>query len=318
MADAVISAAGETGIDLIFLPVLYQHGGLQQSGHEKPLDEQQRFVHRNIDDYLKLVTSLTDVDCGFAPHSLRAVDVDELAGMTEKVRAALGEHIPIHIHIAEQQDEVDDCQKRYGKSPVAVLAERVNLDNRWNLVHATHVSDTELETISVSGATVVLCPLTEAYLGDGIFPAVQFLAGGGRIAIGSDSNARICAIEELRMLEYGQRLVSQRRARLSDKEGLGQRLWRHTARAGATALCRPCGVLEAGRRADIVVLDRGKAPLQGPAPEHALDALVIGGSRECIKDVYVAGEKRVSDGMALNAPDSNLFASTISAMLADD
>jgi formimidoylglutamate deiminase len=245
------------------------------------------------------------------------VDVDELPAITEKVRAALGEHIPIHMHIAEQQAEVDDCREKYGKTPVATLADRIDLDDHWNLVHATHTSDAELDAISASGATVVLCPLTEAYLGDGIFPATQFLARGGRIAIGSDSNARICATEELRMLEYGQRLVSQRRARLSDEKGLGQRLWRHTARAGATALGRASGVIEAGRRADIAVLDQSKAPLLGPAPEHVLDALVIGGSRDCIKDVYVAGKKQLSDGIVSNAPDAQLFARTITGMLDD-
>ena len=168
----------------------------------------------------------------------------------------------------------------------------MQLDERWVLVHATHADAIERQRIVESGACVALCPLTEAYLGDGLFAATEFAAAGGRFAIGSDSNARIDAIEELRWLEYGQRLRDEKRARLADANGIGQTLWTRAAAGGAQATGFPVGALAVGHFADIVVLAASGTPWQGVAVEHWLDAWLTGGSRSDIDAVYVGGAKR--------------------------
>ena len=289
MARAVAEAAAATGIGLRMLPVYYRKGGFGQ----EPGEGQRRFVHRDLDAYLKLLESLQDLEPGVAPHSLRAVPPEELRDLVDGAHGLLGQGIPWHIHVAEQRREVADCQTHYGRSPVAVLADHVDLDEHWNLVHATHAGPDELYRVAEAGARVVLCPLTEAYLGDGFFAAPEFRAMNGAMAIGSDSNCRIDAVEELRLLEYGQRLRRERRLLLADEDaGLGATLWRMTAQAGASA----CGEgphggrLEAGGRADLVVLNPESPALAGHRPQTALDALLIGGSRHDIAEVYRGGQ----------------------------
>ena len=144
----------------------------------------------------------------------------------EAAGKVIGADFPIHIHVSEQQREVDECRALYGATPIQLLSRSVKLDARWNLVHATHATAEECELIRRAGSSVVICPITEAYLGDGLFAADEFVAAGGHIAVGSDSNCRIDAIEELRLLEYGQRLRVQRRARFATEDGLGIPLWR--------------------------------------------------------------------------------------------
>jgi len=299
MARAVAEAAQTVGIDLKLLPVYYQTGGFDQP----PGEGQKRFVHKNLDEFMGLLESLRDLNPGIAPHSLRAVPPELLRELVQGARSCLGKDIPIHIHVAEQRKEVLDCQARHGHSPLTVLADHVDLDCHWNLVHATHAGPDELRRIHQSGARVVICPLTEAYLGDGFFPAVEYLKLGGQLAIGSDSNCRVDAVEELRLLEYGQRLRRERRLLLSDQRGIGQSLWEMAAISGARALGEDpagddgyAGTLQSGARADIVVLKEDSPALAGHGPDTALDALIIGAGRDAIADVYVAGQKRVSGG----------------------
>jgi len=300
MGRAVISAAKEAGIRLRLLPVYYQTGGFRQPAR----DEQQRFIHRGADDFLALLGELHGVELGFAPHSLRAVPPEELAKLTEAVRKQIGADAPVHIHISEQRREVDECQAAYKLDPIELLAKQVKLDRHWNLVHATHASEAEQALMREADATVVLCPITEAYLGDGLFPADQFTAAGGRIAVGSDSNCRIDAIEELRLLEYGQRLRAQRRARLATDEGLGLPLWRAACAGGAAALAQDVGSLAPGHFADIVTIRRDAAALRGHDADTFMDALVVGGSRADIGDVYVGGQRRVREGVCHGAEES--------------
>ncbi|MGH8127372.1 MAG: formimidoylglutamate deiminase [Gammaproteobacteria bacterium] len=292
LAEAVVHAAEDAGIRLRLLPVLYQRGGFGQA----PGVAQARFVHEKLDDFLRLLDALRAHEPGLAFHSLRAVAPETLAATLETVHAVLGHDIPVHVHIAEQRREVEDCLATTGKTPIAALFDAVSVDRHWSLIHATHASRTELEAVASSGAAVVVCPLTEAYLGDGLFPGAQYLGDGGSVAIGSDSNARIDAVEELRWLEYGQRLNDESRARFSDANGLGVPLWQRACAGGAQALGLPVGSIAPGQAADFVVLEPDAAPLLGHAPESWLDALVIGGSRSDIGAVYVGGKRQVEGG----------------------
>jgi len=289
MAAAVQAAARDAGIRLRLLPVLYRHGGFGRG----PSRRQARFVHERLEDFLALLESLRAYAPGVAFHSLRAVAPEELAPALAGVEAAIGADIPVHIHIAEQQREVEECLQATGRRPIEALLEAVPLDARWSLVHATHATGPELEAVRESGATVVICPLTEAYLGDGLFPGRRFFGAAGPVAVGSDSNARIAAVEELRLLEYGQRLADQARARFSDETGLGASLWSRAGAGGARALGLPVGALAPGRAADLVVLEPGAEPLLGHPPTGWPDALLVAGDRAAIAGVYVGGQRRV-------------------------
>ncbi|HET7587252.1 MAG TPA: formimidoylglutamate deiminase [Gammaproteobacteria bacterium] len=297
MADAVIEAAAEMGIRLTLLPVFYQAGGFDAA----PQPEQRRFVHESLDDYLGLLEDLRGKTAlGVAPHSLRAVPAAQLPALTDTARELLGADCPIHIHISEQTGEVDQCRERHGATPVEWLAQHVALDRNWNLVHATHATAEERRLIQEHGANVVLCPLTEAYLGDGLFAAGGF---DGRIAIGSDSNIRADAIEELRWLEFGQRLADRKRARLATSQGLGVPLWSAAAQGGAAAAGGVGGAIEIGKPADLVVLGADSPALAGHDDATLLDALLIGGSRADIATVYVGGRKRVERGALAGQAD---------------
>lgn len=292
MARAVIEGASRAGIRLVLLPVLYQAGGFGQP----PSSRQRRFVHENLDDYVGLLEELGDVPLGIAPHSIRAVSPAQIALLEEAARELLGDGFPRHIHISEQQREVRECIDVFGRTPIDVLADHIDLNEHWNLVHATHATDQERSLMLRSGVTAVLCPITEAYLGDGVFAATQFIGAGGRTAIGSDSNIRIDAVEELRMLEYGQRLVNTRRACLATGEGLGRPLWQRMSGGGGRALALGTGTIAPGKFADLVVLDPGSPVLGGLNEDAALDALVTAGSAADIRTIYVGGEELVRHG----------------------
>lgn len=291
-AEAVAAAARDAGIRLRLLPVLYQRGGFDAP----PAPRQARFVHERLDDFLGLLAALRAHAPGVAFHSLRAVAPAVLAPALAAIDGIVGADAPVHIHMAEQRREVEECRAATGATPVTALLDAVPVDSRWSLVHATHASAAELEAVRTRGARVVVCPLTEAGLGDGLFPGRAFVAAGGAIAIGSDSNARIDAVEELRLLEYGQRLADEARARFADATGLGAAIWRRACTGGAGALGLPVGAIAPGCAADLVVLDAGPDALLGHAPEHWIDALVVAGGCSDIAAVYVGGERRVERG----------------------
>ncbi|WP_068092380.1 formimidoylglutamate deiminase, partial [Novosphingobium rosa] len=251
MAGAVAQAAQETGIALTLLPVFYAHAGF---GGQAPGAGQRRFIH-TLDGFARmreaasrLLAGQPDAVLGVAPHSLRAVTPGELG---ELVRQAPGG--PVHIHIAEQTREVDDCLAWSGQRPVAWLLDHADVDARWCLVHATHMTVAETRALAATGAVAGLCPITEANLGDGLFPALEFMAAGGRWGVGSDSNVLIDAAEELRWLEYGQRLVQRRRNLHAQKPGAhtGDALLGSALAGGAQALGGQAA-LAAGAPADFV------------------------------------------------------------------
>lgn len=295
LALCISRAARDSGIGLTLLPVLYSHAGF---GGLPPNEGQRRFIH-STDSYLALQQRLrealpADQGLGLCFHSLRAVTPDQLA----TVLAAEDGARPIHIHIAEQQKEVDDCLAWSGRRPLQWLYEHAPVDPRWCLVHATHAEADEVQAMARSGAVAGLCLTTEANLGDGIFPAVDFLARGGRLGIGSDSHVSVSVVEELRWLEYGQRLRDQRRNRLyrPEQPQVGRTLFDAALAGGAQALGQPVGALAVGSRADWIVLD-GTDPYLATAGGDALlnRWLFAGGDRQ-VRDVMVAGRWVVRNG----------------------
>jgi formimidoylglutamate deiminase len=288
MIDAVLRAGLDSGIRQAFFPVFYQRGGFDLPA----APGQARFLHRHVEDFLTTVAMYREHCAGVAAHSLRAVPPEMIEDMALGAGELLGSDRPIHIHVAEQPGEVEACLAATGRRPVQLLAETVGLDPRWSLVHATHADASERELIISAGATVVICPLTEAYLGDGLFPAAEFQAAGGRLALGSDSNVRIDAVEELRWLEYGQRLLAGRRGCFADADGLGGSLWRRLAAGGAAPLGLPVGSIQAGACADLCTLDLNQPVFSGAdGPESVLDALVTAGDGRCIDQVWVGGRR---------------------------
>ncbi|RIK87041.1 MAG: formimidoylglutamate deiminase [Hyphomicrobiales bacterium] len=291
MAARIAAASAEAGIGLTLLPVFYAHSGF---GAAAPAEGQRRFIH-DPDGFARLmrrageiVSSLPGGRLGIAPHSLRAVAPDELAAILPLAGGG-----PVHIHAAEQVREVEDCLAWSGARPVEWLLENAPVDARWCLIHATHMTGRESRALGASGAVAGLCPVTEANLGDGIFDAPTFLAAGGRFGVGSDSNIRIALDEELRTLEYTQRLSRRSRNVVAEPGGsTGLALFSHALQGGAQALGVPAGIA-AGGPADLASLDLSAAPWL-PA-EQALDHFVFAGGVG-IDSVWVGGRREVEGG----------------------
>jgi formimidoylglutamate deiminase len=238
MADVLIQAALDVGIDICMLPVYYQRGGFDES----PLAGGQRRFGTTHDLFLQMLQKLKadwlnrpSVRLGYAIHSLRAVSIPAAQAVVAEADLILP-GCPVHIHVAEQTKEVDDCLAATGKRPVELLLDSFPIDQRWCLIHATHMTDDELKRVATSGAVIGVCPSTEANLGDGIFRAEDFLKAGGRLAVGGDSHMAVDVRAELRMIEYAQRLSTRRRAVLcSDKQSCGSLLYQWTASGGGQA-----------------------------------------------------------------------------------
>ncbi|MYA34817.1 MAG: formimidoylglutamate deiminase [Gemmatimonadales bacterium] len=319
--QAVLEAAAEVGLPISLLPVYYRTAGFDGAA---PHAGQRRFAHDSVDDFMAGIEALGAAVTGVAPHSLRAVPTADLAELVAAVDAMLGPEAPLHIHISEQELEVEECLAAHGSTPIDLLADTVELGPRWSLVHATHATAPERAGLRSVGARVVLCPITEAHLGDGIFPAREHFLAGGAAAAGSDANVRISAIEEVRQLEYGQRLRDRRRARLATEAGAGSVAWSWLAEGGGEAVAprpgpvvaaaapmRP-GRIEPGYRADFVVLDGEGPHTLGHDWETLMDAWLVGGDDRDIEAVYVGGERRVERGsMAGEAEIRSAFGKTM-------
>ncbi|KKC26789.1 formimidoylglutamate deiminase [Sphingomonas sp. SRS2] len=296
MSGAIAAAAADSGIGLTLLPVLYCHAGF---GGQPPRPDQARFI-LDLDGYARLlegadraVAALPDGVVGTAPHSLRAVSPGQLKQL-EQLTAGR----PVHIHIAEQVKEVDDCVAWSGQRPVEWLLDHADVDGRWCLVHATHMTDAEATAMARSGAIAGLCPITEANLGDGLFPAEVFLSAGGRYGVGSDSNVLIDCAEELRLLEYGQRLARRERNVLARGAGrsTGADIYAAALDGGATALGVAAG-LTIGAPADIVSLDLRHPSLDGREGDAITDSYVFAAGSRAIDCVWRRGDKLVSGGV---------------------
>jgi len=297
---AILEAANATGIQLTHLPVYYAYSDF---GGRPPNDGQRRFI-TSIDDYAHLVEALAG-PCdkaghvlGVAPHSLRAAAEDDLARLLD-IRDQFAPLGPIHIHVAEQTKEVEDSIAFSGRRPVERLADLVNLDPRWCLVHATHMTDDEAAMVARSGATVGLCPLTEANLGDGFFNAPAYFDHGGHVGIGSDSNVSTNVWAELQMLEYSQRLVRrQRNVLVSEKfPNVGNALHTLAGIGGARAAARKSGQIAPGYLANFVELSKETSAEMDRLPRNAiLDHWVFATERRTVGDVYIAGRKVLDCG----------------------
>ena len=294
LAERIAAAAAQTGIGLTLLPVLYTHGGFGSlppgAGQARFLNDIEAF-HRLLDASVRAIAPLEDAVLGQAPHSLRAVAPADLA------RLALLPG-PTHIHIAEQTREVDDSLAWSGQRPAAWLLDHAPVDPGWTLIHATHTDPAELAAIARSGATIGLCPITEANLGDGIFDAPTFRDAGGIYGVGTDSNVEITAPGELRLLEYGQRLARRARNVMPATEGAstGRTLYDAALTGGAQALARRIGRLAPGHRADLVILDRTHPDLATATGDRLLDAYVFSAGPATIDTVIVAGRTLVTAG----------------------
>ena len=296
MAARIAQAAEASGIALTLLPSFYAHGSF---GGAAPHEGQRRFIC-SIDQFAalmaasrKAISRLPGANIGIAPHSLRAVTPGELAAIIP-----LADGGPVHIHAAEQVKEVEDCLAWSGRRPVQWLLEHAPVDQRWCLIHATHTTDAEVTAFARTGAVAGLCPITEASLGDGIFPAREFVDAGGAFGMGTDSNVLVGAADELRQLEYGQRLKHRERNVLSGGAGrsTGRTLFDHTLAGGARALAQATVGLEPGARADIVTLDTAHPSLAGRLRDAAIDGWIFAGGTGAIDCVWAGGHKVVEGG----------------------
>ena len=299
MFEAIATAAADSGIRLTYVPVYYERAGFDMSRAEP---EQAAFV-LPLDEFLQhceRVARTTGIATGIGVHSLRAVSAAALATIGA---VANEQQLPMHVHIAEQQREVEQCLAHYGARPVEWLLDRCDVGRNWCLVHATHMNGDETESLASSGAVVALCPSTEGNLGDGLFPLQGFLQAGGTIAIGSDSHITINPFEELRWLEYGQRLVSQARNVVAFRGSrVGRELFDRVLEGGAIAGGLAATGLQAGGPADLVVLNGDDPMLVGHNDDSWLDALVFSGYPIPVERVMVNGEFQVVDAAHVLGP----------------
>jgi len=297
MALAVIDAAQEAGIGITILPTLYSHAGFGRA----LAPEQARF--RSDPDFIaEILGAITArhggdimVQHGLALHSLRAVDRQNLAQMLGMIAPDL----PIHIHIAEQQREVTECLDYLGRRPVAWLMDEVPVDHRWCLVHATHLDHDETLRLAASGAVAGLCPVTEANLGDGFFPLEPYIARHGRFGIGTDSNVLPSVAEELRLLEYGRRLATQKRC-CALPEGMlgsvGRFLYESALKGSAQACAHGGGKLALHHRADLCTLDQSDFALPDLQNDALFDGMIFARATLPVRNVLAGGRWVIENG----------------------
>lgn len=299
-SHSIIHAAQDVGIGLTHLPVFYAYGGVDQ----RPLQGGQKRFGNTLSQFEKLLQQCSDLlgkmpedyRLGLAPHSLRAVSKDQLDALV-----ALRPQDPIHMHIAEQVAEIEEIEAQYGQRPMDWLFDHAEVDERWCLIHSTHLTQGELQKLAQSGAVAGLCPITEANLGDGIFNGVDYLGANGIFGIGSDSDIRISLSEELRVLEHSQRYRHNGRAMLAPQNGSnGATLFKGAANGGARALGRDHGVIAPGKLADFFSLDRDRMLGHGLKDDKQLDHWIFASDDRAIDHVWSAGRHMVARGQHKN------------------
>ncbi|WP_163272322.1 formimidoylglutamate deiminase [Chelativorans alearense] len=317
LSGRIAAAAGQTGIGLTLLPVLYRHGGADR----RPLAGGQLRFGNDPAAFESLMARAGehmarlpgDQVLGAAAHSLRGAGIADI-----RAAMALRPDTPFHMHIAEQEPEIEEILAAHGARPVEYLLGEVTVDKRWCLIHATHMNAVETERLARSGAVAGLCPITEANLGDGIFNAPAFRQAGGRLGIGSDSNVRISVAEELRQFEYSQRLKHRARAVLAEAGGsCGRALHDAALAGGAQALGRDTGALEAGKWADLVALDPAAFAGVGHG-DAVLDGWVFAGGNDAVTDLWSAGRHVVRAGRHVaREAIAGRYAATLETLVAD-
>lgn len=307
----VIAGAQQTGMGITMLPVLYSYADFNQ----QPLREDQRRFNTNVEQILRIIEVLekqrnAQTEIGVAPHSLRAASTAQISEVT----AALPAGRPIHIHIAEQMREVNACLAATGKRPVELLFDTQTVDERWCLVHATHLNPHEVASMAASKSIAGICTSTEGNLGDGFFELPDYIAANGRFGIGTDSHASQGVVEEIRWLEYGQRLKMQARniASVKGQRRVADYLWQQCLLGGAQASGRAVGSLEVGKRADMIIFDDQHPNLQCSAVEDVLSSVVFTGNDNLIRDVFVGGVQVVENGK--HRDQANITANYVTCM----
>lgn len=300
MAHRVAAAAGTSGIGLTLLPVHYQYGGCDRRklgpGQVRFGNDFDAFARLHEASRAALSALPGDAVLGTAPHSLRAVAAEDIAHHEQLASSG-----PLHMHLAEQQAEVDECLAVLDCRPAEWVLANMNLDARHCFIHCTRMQPHETDGLAQSGAVAGLCPSTEANLGDGTFDGVRWFAAGGRIGLGSDSNIRISLAEELRLLDYSQRLRDHSRAALATPEqSTGRRLLEAAAIGGALACGRNAGRIEVGRLADLLALDGAAIDLEGRSGDTAVDCFAFAGDNRMVADVWSAGRHMVKEGRHLH------------------
>ena len=300
MGRRILSAANQAGIGTTLLPVLYRSSDF---GNKPPAPEQKRFV-ADVDDLIGDLATLRDSTAknpqyriGLAIHSLRAAAPEDIAHAVSSFRDIDNEG-PIHIHVAEQTREVNDCVAWSGARPVEWLLTNAPVDKHWCTIHATHMTAKEATALAASGAVVGLCPTTEANLGDGLFPFEAYAGGEGNWGVGTDSHVSVSPIAELRLLEYGQRIARQERniAAGTQDRSTGRALLEHAWTGGSQASGRSTGGLEVGQRADILSLNENHPALVGRTDDEILDSWIFSGENTPVQDVMVGGKWVIRDG----------------------
>jgi formimidoylglutamate deiminase len=316
MANRIVSAAEDAGIALTLLPVLYAHGGF---GHKVLSSAQRRFggdpafVIEIMNELAAFHLPNPRLRLGVAPHSVRAVDALMLTEFVDAARR-IDATMPIHMHVSEQVREVAECIETHGTTPLTWINDLVDIDARWCLIHSTHLTRIEMRTLGATGACVGLCPMTEANLGDGIFEFVPWFEAHGPWSIGGDSHVSVSPFEELRALEYSQRLRHRVRNVIADEDApdVAANLWLGAARGGAQASGQPVGAIARGRRADLVVLDGGDLDFEGLGASAALGVALFSGTSNRVRDVFVGGELVVADRChARQESAANAFRATL-------
>ena len=296
MSKRVLNASSLSGIGLTLLPVLYEHGGVSGS----PLISGQDRFGLSFGEYCKLFDELNgfqkyfpDIRLGVAAHSLRAVPPESLKKLEKEFKG-----YPIHIHIAEQLKEVEEIEKYWNRRPIEWLVENVNLNKNWCLVHCTQMSNSEAKNLAQAGVTIGLCPITEANLGDGPFKGTTWLELGGKFGIGTDSNVCISLFDELKMLEYSQRLSQKSRLamKMGDSLSVGRHLFTQTLSGGARAAGRKSGVLENGYFGDILALNLSSMHYAHLKADEKLNYLIFSETENVIDSVFSAGRHVVKNG----------------------
>ncbi|MEE4245056.1 MAG: formimidoylglutamate deiminase [Kangiellaceae bacterium] len=295
MSKVLVDAADNVGIGFCICPVFYHYAGF----NHQPAEQQQLMFTHSVDEFQALVSNLktytsdfTDSRVGIAPHSLRAVSKEQLDELTDWWQG------PIHIHIAEQMKEVNECMEFYQARPIEWLMDNYAIDSNWCLVHATHANQTEVQAMAKQQAVVGLCPATEANLGDGLFNMPEFVGHNGLFGIGSDSQISLSSFKELQLLEYGQRLNRQKRNLLATEQlsHVGRYLWQNAAINGSKVLDRKAGAIEVGYKADLVILDPTIPELSFKQNDFIIDTAIFACDENPVKDVMVAGEWKISGG----------------------
>lgn len=317
MSERICAAASQTGIGLTLLPVHYQYGGCDKraltSGQIRFGNDFERFVALHEKAREAVMALPEDVRLGLAPHSMRAVASEDLSKAYQ-----LSGGGPIHMHLAEQIAEVDEVVAHHGARPVEWFLDNCDASEKWCLIHCTQMQPHETEGLAKSGAIAGLCPITESSLGDGIFDGNRWFEAGGRIAVGSDSNIRISLTEELRTLDYSQRLRDHSRAALATQDqSTGRRMFEAVNHGGAIAAGRKCGKIAQGYYADLMALDADSVHLAGRTGDTILDSHIFAGDDRLITDVWSAGRHMVIEGKHKNHNEITFRFKTIMRELGD-